>query len=201
MEYQASQTKTRTLTRNGLVADHWHARAVIDGLVAPTSICGVFTWRSAAPVRPWNDSGFGLRCNACQAKIADPSPFGEADLWDKNGLECGSLCVVCARPAASYITGPHQCCLGPKDMGCCVPKKASWLRCTIVARTKVRLSLASKATCGKPLRLLSGTATRPTNRASGRGELHPPALSEPDVTVSRHPAPTGRPRSGGASCQ
>jgi len=107
MEYQASQTKTRTLTRNGLVADHWHARAVIDGLVAPTSICGVFTWRSAAPVRPWNDSGFGLRCNACQAKIADPSPFGEADLWDKNGLECGSLCVVCARPAASYITGPH----------------------------------------------------------------------------------------------
>ena len=25
--------------------------------------------------------------------------------------------------------------------------------------------------------------------ASRRGELHPPALSEPDVTVSRHPAP------------
>jgi hypothetical protein len=28
--------------------------------------------------------------------------------------------------------------------------------------------------------------------ASSRGESHPPALSEPDVTVSRHPAPTGR---------
>jgi DNA-binding CsgD family transcriptional regulator len=44
------------------------------------------------------------------------------------------------------------------------------------------------------------TLRRP-RRASGRGEFHPPALSEPDVTVSRHPAPTGRPRSGGASCQ
>ena len=29
--------------------------------------------------------------------------------------------------------------------------------------------------------------------ASGRGESHPPVLSEPDVTISRHPAPTGRP--------
>ena len=31
---------------------------------------------------------------------------------------------------------------------------------------------------------------------SGRGESHPPALAEPDVTVSRHPAPTGRPWAG-----
>ena len=44
-------------------------------------------------------------------------------------------------------------------------------------------------------------ATTTADRASSRGEFHPPALSEPDVTVSRHPAPTGRPRSGGASCQ
>jgi hypothetical protein len=29
--------------------------------------------------------------------------------------------------------------------------------------------------------------------ASSRGESHPPALSEPDVTVSRHPAPIIRP--------
>jgi hypothetical protein len=28
---------------------------------------------------------------------------------------------------------------------------------------------------------------------SSRGESHPPALAEPYVTVSRHPAPTGRP--------
>ncbi len=31
------------------------------------------------------------------------------------------------------------------------------------------------------------------NRVSRRGESHPPPLSGPDVTVSRHPAPTVRP--------
>ena len=124
MEYQASQTKTCTSKRNGLVADHWHARAVIEGQVAPTSICGVFSWRSAAPVRPWTDSGLGLRCNACQAKIADPSPFGKTDPWDKNGLECASLCVVCSRPAASHITGPHAVLSRSKGHVCCVPKES-----------------------------------------------------------------------------
>jgi hypothetical protein len=33
----------------------------------------------------------------------------------------------------------------------------------------------------------------PAEWASSRGELHPPALSEPDVTVSCHPAPIIRP--------
>jgi hypothetical protein len=37
--------------------------------------------------------------------------------------------------------------------------------------------------------------------ASRRGESHPPPLSGPDVTVSRHPAPTGRPSVNATSCQ
>ena len=36
---------------------------------------------------------------------------------------------------------------------------------------------------------------------SGRGESHPPALSGPDVTVSRHPAPTDRPSVRAMRCQ
>lgn len=40
----------------------------------------------------------------------------------------------------------------------------------------------------------------PAVLVSGRGDSHPPALSGPDVTVSRHPAPTGR-WSVSASCQ
>jgi len=32
-----------------------------------------------------------------------------------------------------------------------------------------------------------------TARVSRRGESHPPPLSGPDVTISRHPAPTVRP--------
>ena len=32
------------------------------------------------------------------------------------------------------------------------------------------------------------------HEASGAGESHPRALSEPDVTLSRHPAPIVRPR-------
>ena len=32
------------------------------------------------------------------------------------------------------------------------------------------------------------------DQASGAGEFHPRALSEPDVTLSRHPAPIVRPR-------
>ena len=32
------------------------------------------------------------------------------------------------------------------------------------------------------------------DEASGAGEFHPRALSEPDVTLSRHPAPIVRPR-------
>src|ERR1700722_20469982 len=107
MEYRASQTKTCTLKIKGLAAEGWHARAVIDGRVAPTSMCGMFTWRDAAPVRPWDAPALGQRCNACDARIANPSPFGEDDLWDKNGLECVSLCVVCSKPAASAVTGPH----------------------------------------------------------------------------------------------
>jgi hypothetical protein len=33
----------------------------------------------------------------------------------------------------------------------------------------------------------------PADKVSGRGESHPPALSEPDVNVSAHPAPTVQP--------
>ena len=42
---------------------------------------------------------------------------------------------------------------------------------------------------------------RPRNRVSRRGESHPPPLSGPDVTVSRHPAPTVRPWVNAMSCQ
>src|SRR5208282_3797815 len=38
-------------------------------------------------------------------------------------------------------------------------------------------------------------------RVSRRGESHPPPLSGPDVTVSRHPAPTVRPAVNATSCQ
>jgi hypothetical protein len=38
-------------------------------------------------------------------------------------------------------------------------------------------------------------------RVSRRGESHPPPLSGPDVTVSRHPAPTVRPQVNAISCQ
>ena len=38
-------------------------------------------------------------------------------------------------------------------------------------------------------------------RVSRRGESHPPPLSGPDVTVSRHPAPTVRPWVNAMSCQ
>jgi hypothetical protein len=38
-------------------------------------------------------------------------------------------------------------------------------------------------------------------RVSRRGESHPPPLSGPDVTVSRHPAPTVRPQVNAMSCQ
>lgn len=116
MEYQASQTKTCTLKIKA-AAEHWHARAVIDGRVAPTSMCGMFTWRDAAPVRSWDDAGLGRTCKACNAKIVNPSPFGEADLWDKNGLECFTLCVVCSTPAASHMTGPHAVLSRPKRHG------------------------------------------------------------------------------------
>jgi hypothetical protein len=34
---------------------------------------------------------------------------------------------------------------------------------------------------------------RATPGVSRRGESHPPPLSGPDVTISRHPAPTVRP--------
>ena len=34
----------------------------------------------------------------------------------------------------------------------------------------------------------------PNNQASGAGQLHPRALSEPDVILSHHPAPIVRPR-------
>src|ERR687891_1356795 len=33
----------------------------------------------------------------------------------------------------------------------------------------------------------------PDNEVSGRGESHPPALAEPDVNVSAHPAPIAQP--------
>ena len=42
---------------------------------------------------------------------------------------------------------------------------------------------------------------RQLGQASRRGESHPPPLSGPDVTVSRHPAPTGRPSVNATSCQ
>ena len=38
------------------------------------------------------------------------------------------------------------------------------------------------------------------NEVSGRGESHPPALAEPDVNVSAHPAPIAQP-SGRTSFQ
>jgi hypothetical protein len=44
-------------------------------------------------------------------------------------------------------------------------------------------------------------ATRRAERVSRRGESHPPPLAGPDVTVSRHPAPTGRPAVNAMSCQ
>jgi hypothetical protein len=34
----------------------------------------------------------------------------------------------------------------------------------------------------------------PNNQASGAEQLHPRALSEPDVILSHHPAPIVRPR-------
>ena len=42
---------------------------------------------------------------------------------------------------------------------------------------------------------------RCARRASRRGESHPPPLSGPDVTVSRHPAPTVRLAVKAISCQ
>ena len=39
-----------------------------------------------------------------------------------------------------------------------------------------------------------GLASNRDDEASGAGESHPRALSEPDVTLSRHPAPIVRPR-------
>ena len=42
----------------------------------------------------------------------------------------------------------------------------------------------------QPVRLASNR----DDEASGAGESHPRALSEPDVTLSRHPAPIVRPR-------
>jgi hypothetical protein len=48
---------------------------------------------------------------------------------------------------------------------------------------------------------LAGVLQRPDRRVSRRGESHPPPLSGPDVTVSRHPAPTVRPAVNAMSCQ
>ncbi len=42
---------------------------------------------------------------------------------------------------------------------------------------------------------------RDHRRVSRRGESHPPPLSGPDVTVSRHPAPTVRSAVNVTSCQ
>jgi hypothetical protein len=39
------------------------------------------------------------------------------------------------------------------------------------------------------------------NLVSRRGDSHPPPLSGPDVTVSYHPAPTGRPEVRTIRCQ
>jgi len=49
---------------------------------------------------------------------------------------------------------------------------------------------------------LFGAAGHPRRRrVSRRGESHPPPLSGPDVTISRHPAPTVRLEVTAASCQ
>jgi hypothetical protein len=47
----------------------------------------------------------------------------------------------------------------------------------------------------------TGTLAGHGQRVSRRGESHPPPLSGPDVTVSRHPAPTARPAVNAISCQ
>lgn len=52
------------------------------------------------------------------------------------------------------------------------------------------------------LAIASGsTLTDEQSLVSGRGESHPPALSEPGVKVSLHRAPTGRPWAGEMRCQ
>jgi hypothetical protein len=54
---------------------------------------------------------------------------------------------------------------------------------------------------GVPGLLGGGMLAAQAIRVSRRGESHPPPLSGPDVTVSRHPAPTARPTVNATSCQ
>lgn len=56
-------------------------------------------------------------------------------------------------------------------------------------------------TTGTTGRFLNEGFTQFEMQVSGRGESHPPALSGPDVTVSRHPAPTVRPLVRAMRCQ
>jgi len=55
---------------------------------------------------------------------------------------------------------------------------------------------------GEPVRgSEAGIRFGPDEQVSRRGESHPPPLSGPDVTVSRHPAPTVRPAVNATGCQ
>src|SRR5208283_1293890 len=51
----------------------------------------------------------------------------------------------------------------------------------------------------EPLRI--ALMLEPSHKVSGRGESHPPALSEPDVNLSTHPAPIIQPHGTSPSRQ
>ena len=52
-----------------------------------------------------------------EARAAQESAFGGADLWYRNGLHCINLCVVCSEHAASHMTGPHGVLSRTEDLG------------------------------------------------------------------------------------
>jgi len=72
------------------------------------------------------------------------------------------------------------------------------------AKRTRRLPRFAKGILYVPLRLTgrhSPTARKSRPRAGGRGESHPPAPSEPDVSLSTHPAPIIQRQGSTPMCQ
>jgi hypothetical protein len=88
------------------VPENWHARAVVDGQVAAGSMCGLVEWSEESTLS-WDSPAVNRRCAACANRVDHPSPYGDDDLWHKNGFDANRLCVVCSTPAAGVFTGPH----------------------------------------------------------------------------------------------
>jgi hypothetical protein len=105
---EVASGRTKKKVKLGATAkdSYWHARALSEDQVSPTSLCGLYEWSDTATMT-WDDPTIRDRCAACVQKVSHPSPYGDDDLWEKNGFNRLRLCIVCGIPAAGFRSGPH----------------------------------------------------------------------------------------------